>query len=105
MNDVKKDKIANALNIDEDDDDDYPEEESYEDDEKRRKKHVPRKATIWVRSFLHNDLYDIKDVESNGDCLFAVVREGFKDIGRHVKVNKWKWSFNRICHFKRVFKY
>ena len=36
LNDVKKDKIANVLNIDEDDDDDYPEEECYEDDEKRR---------------------------------------------------------------------
>ena len=88
LNDVKKDKITNALNIDEDDDDDYPEEESYEDDEKRRKKYIPRKATIWVRAFLHNDLYDIKDVESNGDCLFAVVREGFKDVGRHIQVNK-----------------
>ena len=50
LNDVKKDKITNALDIEEDDDDDYPEEEIMKM-MKKAKKYIPRKATIWVRAF------------------------------------------------------
>jgi|UniRef100_A0A6C0ALR5 predicted NAD-dependent protein-ADP-ribosyltransferase YbiA (DUF1768 family) len=88
LENLKKGTILHELGIEEDDDDEYPEEETYDTDEKLKKRYNPRKSQIWVRAFLHNDLYDIKDVESNGDCLFATIREGFKDIGRHIKVNK-----------------
>ncbi|RZD39694.1 MAG: hypothetical protein CXT73_07265 [Methanobacteriota archaeon] len=88
LDNLKKSTIVKELEIEEDDDDIHQEEETLDDNEKYKKKYNPRKSSIWIRAFLHNDLYDIKNVESNGDCLFATIREGFKDTGRHIKVNK-----------------
>ena len=51
-----------------------------------KSKYVQKKHPIWIRSFMHSDLYDIKDNEGGGDCLFAVIRDAFKTVKRKILV-------------------
>ena len=40
----------------------------------------------WIKEFMRNPNYDIHQVEANGDCFFATIREAFKQIGYHTTV-------------------
>lgn len=42
----------------------------------------------WIEKFMKNNHYDIVEVEAQGDCFFAVVREGFAQIGQKTTVDK-----------------
>jgi len=42
----------------------------------------------WIQTFMKNPHYDIHEVEANGDCFFAVVRDAFKQIGWTTTVPK-----------------
>lgn len=44
----------------------------------------------WVQKYFHNPYYKIhqEDIESNGDCFFAVIREAFKQKGMITTVAK-----------------
>jgi len=42
----------------------------------------------WIENFMRNNNYKITEVESNGDCFFAVIREAFKTIGYTTSVAK-----------------
>lgn len=42
----------------------------------------------WIQTFMKNEHYNIHEVESNGDCIFAVVRDAFKQIGYNTSVAK-----------------
>jgi predicted NAD-dependent protein-ADP-ribosyltransferase YbiA (DUF1768 family) len=42
----------------------------------------------WIENYMKNNNYDIVETESNGDCLFAVVREAFKQNGQITTVAK-----------------
>ena len=44
--------------------------------------------TTWIEKFMKNNHYDIHEVESNGDCFFAVIRDAFKQIGQNTTVAK-----------------
>jgi len=42
----------------------------------------------WVEKFMKNNHYGIVEVESQGDCFFAVLREAFAQIGQKTTVDK-----------------
>jgi predicted NAD-dependent protein-ADP-ribosyltransferase YbiA (DUF1768 family) len=45
--------------------------------------HIP-----WIAKFMKNNHYEIHEVEVNGDCFFAVIRDAFKQIGQITTVDK-----------------
>ena len=62
-----------------------PEESQQEaDDIVRHFKPTPDQP--WVQRFYKNNHYQIHEVESNGDCFFAVVRDAFQQLGRQTTV-------------------
>jgi len=42
----------------------------------------------WIQEYMKNEYYGIHDVESNGDCFFAVIRDAFQQIGYKTSVAK-----------------
>lgn len=42
----------------------------------------------WIQKYMKNPNYEIVEVESNGDCFFASVREAFRQIGYKTTVDK-----------------
>jgi len=51
-----------------------------------KKEYAPSPSHLWIQRFMHNTHYQIHQVESNGDCLFAVVRDAYKQIGYETTV-------------------
>ena len=65
-------------------------EETEENDKENRsnyKKHDSFRDN-WIQKFLRNKHYGIHDVENNGDCFFAVLRDAFSQIGYITTVKK-----------------
>lgn len=79
-------KIKTSIYIEEDDDDDHKEEETKKTHLEIKNKYVEKNHPIWIRSFMHSDLYDIKDNAGGGDCLFAVIRDAFKTVKRKILI-------------------
>jgi predicted NAD-dependent protein-ADP-ribosyltransferase YbiA (DUF1768 family) len=63
-------------------------EETEEDVAQARKEFKESPKNLWIETFMKNNAYDIHDVEANGDCLFAVIREAYKQIGQITTVAK-----------------
>ena len=73
----------------------------------------------WVQGFYNNKHFSIEDVEANGDCFFATLREAFKSLGvlvsvgtmRNIlskKVSKEDFKYNRtvfVDTYKALRKY
>jgi len=45
------------------------------------------KNDLWIQKYMENPNYDILNVESNGDCLFAVIRDAYKENGKKTTVS------------------
>lgn len=63
-------------------------EETKKDDELAKSEYNPSHSESWIKKFMKNDYYRIVDVEANGDCFFAVIREAFARIGYKTSVTR-----------------
>ena len=63
-------------------------EETKKDADKMRNDFQESSKNEWIENFMKNNLYKIVDNEGGGDCLFAVVRDAFKQIGQITSVEK-----------------
>ena len=68
------------------------EEETKEMADKERKDYKESARNSWMEKYMRNNHYRIHEVETNGDCFFAVVRDAFADIGKKTTVDKLRTS-------------
>jgi predicted NAD-dependent protein-ADP-ribosyltransferase YbiA (DUF1768 family) len=63
-------------------------EETAEIAEKERAEYKESSRDNWMQKYMRNSNYRIHEVEANGDCFFATVRDAFASIGRKTTVEK-----------------
>lgn len=64
------------------------EEETKDAADKERKEYKESARNTWIEKYMRNNRYRIHEVETNGDCFFAVIRDAFADIGKKTTVEK-----------------
>ena len=47
---------------------------------------VPQRKKYWIQKFMKNDNYNVIDNEGGGDCLFAAIRDAFRQVGMNMSV-------------------
>jgi len=64
------------------------EEETREDAMKIRDEYKDTAKNDWVKTFMKNNNYDIKENDGSGDCLFIVIRDAYAEIGKNTTIPK-----------------
>lgn len=62
-------------------------EEDEQDDKDMKAGFKPNSRQPWIQKYMKNTNYEIVEVENNGDCFFASVREAFRQIGYKTNVD------------------
>ena len=70
-----------------------PEMELLEEETKEIAKDITDKyhlneSDLWIQKCMRNKFYNVHDVEGNGDCFFATIRDAFASIGQSTTVIK-----------------
>jgi hypothetical protein len=63
-------------------------EEDAKDDKAIKSEFKENARQPWIQKYMKNPNYEIVEVESNGDCFFASVREAYRQIGHKTTVAK-----------------
>ena len=61
-------------------------EEDEEEASGIEEKFVTQKKKYWVQRYMKNDNYNVIDNEGGGDCLFAAIRDAFRQVGMNTSV-------------------
>ena len=62
--------------------------ETEQDARSIREKYHMKSDDIWIKKWMKNKHYSIKDNEGGGDCLFATIRDAFESIGQETSVSQ-----------------
>lgn len=63
-------------------------EETERDVDNEKSKYKASENNTWIEEFTKNNNFSIIDNEGGGDCVFAVFRDAFRDIGKKTSVDK-----------------
>ena len=66
----------------------YLEEETKNMADEITKQYRESEKDPWIQKYMKNANYDIVEVKSNGDCLFDVIVQSYKSIGKTTTVSK-----------------
>ena len=69
-------------------------EENEETSKKEKEKYKENTNTTWIEKFSKNNNFGIIDNEGGGDCLFATIRDAFKQIGKITTVDKLRYQLS-----------
>ena len=64
------------------------EEETAEEAKAIKGEYKESSKSPWIAKFMKNNHFGIHEVEANGDCFFATIRDAFKQIGKITTVKK-----------------
>uniref|UniRef100_A0A6C0HIE0 OTU domain-containing protein n=1 Tax=viral metagenome TaxID=1070528 RepID=A0A6C0HIE0_9ZZZZ len=70
-------------------------EEDAKDDKEIKAEFKENEKQPWIQKYMKNPNYEIVEVESNGNCFFASVREAFRSIGYKTTVDKLRSALAR----------
>jgi predicted NAD-dependent protein-ADP-ribosyltransferase YbiA (DUF1768 family) len=70
-------------------------EEDEQDDKEIKAGFKETAKQPWIQKYMKNPNYEIVEVEDNGDCFFASVREALKTIGYNTTVDKQRTALAR----------
>jgi hypothetical protein len=63
-------------------------EETMEEATEMKKEFRKNPRNAWIANFMKNNHFKIHEVEKNGDCFIAVIRDAFKQVGKITDVSK-----------------
>jgi len=64
------------------------EKEEEHDAQKEKDNYVEKLKSTWIEKFMHNNNYDISDVDPDGHCFFYVLRDAFLGVGKTTTIQK-----------------
>ena len=53
-----------------------------------REEYIYTKEQVWVQQYMKNNNYDLIDNEGGGECLFASIRDGLRQVDINISVNE-----------------